>query len=143
MPAVLVDAVSQGVQEPMPSSERTCPRCGRPVQRRRQAKWCSDTCKVRAYEKRRTERANNPGGSQDPTPPVEPKETVTVTGSRGMWERSPVTPETAQASSNGNGAGATEAAVAAVREALSRRLRVGAEDAILRRVRSLLTRRPQ
>ena len=39
-------------QEPTSSSVRTCPRCGRPVLRRRQAKWCSSDCRTRACQER-------------------------------------------------------------------------------------------
>ena len=37
-------------QEPTSSSERTCPRCGRPVQRGPRAKWCSDNCRIRVWQ---------------------------------------------------------------------------------------------
>ena len=34
-------------------STRTCPRCGRPVERGPRAKWCSETCRVLDAQRRR------------------------------------------------------------------------------------------
>ena len=46
--------------------ERTCPRCGRLIQKGPRAKWCSETCRVLDAQRRRW----TAGGSSDTSRPA-------------------------------------------------------------------------
>jgi len=43
--------------------ERICPRCGRSNRRAQQARWCSDSCKVLAWQERHRPASGPAGGS--------------------------------------------------------------------------------
>lgn len=124
------------------TQERTCPRCGRPIERGPKAKWCSDDCRVRAWQEEHW-MGKRAGKVQGYPPNLEMARSTVITvpnesqerasGEAGMLLDAPQ-PGLA-VDSNGNGAGTTETAVAAVQAAFRRRQRAGAGDAILRRVR--------
>ncbi len=63
---MVIEVVSQSTREKV----RTCPRCGRSVERGPRAKWCSETCRVLDAQRRRW----TGGGSQIlPRPAASPR----------------------------------------------------------------------
>ena len=59
---MVIEVVSQSTREKV----RTCPRCGRSVERGPRAKWCSETCRVLDAQRRRW----TAGGSEVPLRPA-------------------------------------------------------------------------
>ena len=67
-------------------SARSCPRCGRPVERGPRARWCSDSCKVLAWQERRGKSSGRTGGSSSTTPAAELQDNRKLTVLLPLWE---------------------------------------------------------
>ncbi len=63
---MVIEVVSQATRETV----RACPRCGRSVERGPKARWCSDDCRVRAWQEQEMLRAEIRGCLQGASPAV-------------------------------------------------------------------------
>ncbi len=69
------------------TAAKDCPRCGRPIRRGPKARWCSESCRVMAWQKRRQRPDNRSEGTRTPLRPAESTGTRNLRGLLTLWER--------------------------------------------------------
>ncbi len=70
------------------TAERSCPRCGRPVERGPRAKWCSESCRVMSWQRRRQVATSGAGVVRIPADAAESTGTRNLRVVLPWWERS-------------------------------------------------------